>query len=110
MPVILNTFGMDETFSISLKKIVDLIRDSEPFLFKGRIWIQIRAKTDPKHGFKIHSPFSRHVLISEVNAAISQLPPSVARAPVISYDPLPPANSVNTYAAPPRQPTALGRM
>jgi len=49
----------------------------------------------------------RHVLISEVNAAISQLPPSVARAPVISYDPLPPANSVNTYAAPPRQPTAL---
>lgn len=50
----------------------------------------------------------RHVLISEISAAVSQLPPSVNHAAVMSWDPLPPANSINTYVAPSRQPTVLG--
>jgi len=49
----------------------------------------------------------RHLLISEVTAAISHLPANLSRAAVVSWDPLPPANSINTYTAPPRQPTAL---
>jgi len=49
----------------------------------------------------------RHVLISEISAAVSQLPPSVNHAAVMSWDPLPPANSINTYVAPSRQPTVL---
>jgi hypothetical protein len=50
----------------------------------------------------------RHVLISEYKTAISRLPADLSRAAVVSWDPLPPANSINTYTAPPRQPTALG--
>jgi hypothetical protein len=46
--------------------------------------------------------------MSEYKEAISRLPADLSRVAVVSWDPLPPTNSINTYTAPPRQPTALG--
>lgn len=50
---------------------------------------------------------NRHVVISEISAAVAKLPANLSRAAVVSWDPLPPPNSINTYEPPPRQPTVL---
>ena len=52
---------------------------------------------------------SRHVIMSEFADVVSALPVSLARAPATSWDPLPPADSINTYTAPTRQQTVLGK-
>jgi len=49
----------------------------------------------------------RHVIMSEFADVVSALPVSLARAPATSWDPLPPADSINTYTAPTRQQTVL---
>jgi hypothetical protein len=49
----------------------------------------------------------RHVIMSEFPSVVSALPGNLARAPATSWDPLPPADSINTYTAPPRQQTVL---
>uniref|UniRef100_A0A665SYB0 Transcription factor 25 (basic helix-loop-helix) n=1 Tax=Echeneis naucrates TaxID=173247 RepID=A0A665SYB0_ECHNA len=46
----------------------------------------------------------RHVLLCEIKEAISSLPLEVTNQPVMSFDPLPPLDSVISYAQPERQP------
>uniref|UniRef100_A0A665SY66 Transcription factor 25 (basic helix-loop-helix) n=1 Tax=Echeneis naucrates TaxID=173247 RepID=A0A665SY66_ECHNA len=60
---------------------------------------------DPLHSYSsaprnIH----RHVLLCEIKEAISSLPLEVTNQPVMSFDPLPPLDSVISYAQPERQP------
>ena len=38
---------------------------------------------------------------------LAHLPADLKEAAVLAWDPLPPANSINTYVAPERQPTAI---
>ncbi|XP_062861286.1 transcription factor 25 [Trichomycterus rosablanca] len=45
----------------------------------------------------------RHVLLSEIKEATSNLPLEVTTQPVMSYDPLPPLDSVASYTRPERQ-------
>ena len=50
----------------------------------------------------------RHIVISENNKeALAHLPADLKAAIVLAWDPLPPLNSINTYVAPERQPTAI---
>ena len=50
----------------------------------------------------------RHIVISENNKeALAHLPADLKQAVVLAWDPLPPLNSINTYVAPERQPTAI---
>nr|CAG4638662.1 EOG090X0BCY [Cyclestheria hislopi] len=42
----------------------------------------------------------RHILISEIKDATATLPPDLAEAPLMSYDPLPPLDSVSSYIRP----------
>lgn len=49
----------------------------------------------------------RHLVMSEQSEAVAQLPAELKQQPSLAWDPLPPANSINTYVAPPRQPTAI---
>uniref|UniRef100_A0AAR2M314 Transcription factor 25 (basic helix-loop-helix) n=1 Tax=Pygocentrus nattereri TaxID=42514 RepID=A0AAR2M314_PYGNA len=45
----------------------------------------------------------RHVLLSEIKEATSTLPLEVTTQPVMSYDPLPPLDSIMSYTRPERQ-------
>jgi len=49
----------------------------------------------------------RHVMMSEHREALSHLPPELKEVGLVAWDPLPPVNSINTYVAPTRQPTAI---
>ncbi|XP_072013188.1 ribosome quality control complex subunit TCF25-like [Amphiura filiformis] len=53
----------------------------------------------------------RHILIAEIKDATVNLPAELAGTPVMSYDPLPPKDSITSYERPPRQQDApsLGR-
>lgn len=44
----------------------------------------------------------RHIIIADVQEAVAALPPDLAHMPVMSYDPLPPDNSVAAYKRPSR--------
>jgi len=44
----------------------------------------------------------RHIVLSDVKEATAHLPHEVTSSPVLSYDPLPPADSINSYTRPPR--------
>ena len=47
-------------------------------------------------------------MISDNNKeALAHLPADLKEAVVLAWDPLPPLNSINTYVAPERQPTAI---
>jgi len=45
--------------------------------------------------------------MSEHREALSHLPPELKEVASLAWDPLPPVNSINTYVAPARQPTAI---
>jgi len=49
----------------------------------------------------------RHIIMSEHREALSHLPPELKEVASLAWDPLPPVNSINTYVAPARQPTAI---
>merc|ERR1712098_794463 len=49
----------------------------------------------------------RHVVMCDHKEALAHLPPDLKEANLMAWDPLPPLNSINTYTAPERQPTAL---
>jgi len=49
----------------------------------------------------------RHIIMSEHREPLSHLPPELKDVPSLAWDPLPPLNSINTYVAPARQPTAI---
>ena len=44
----------------------------------------------------------RHILLSDIKDATLSLPPELANTPVLSYDPLPPKDSIVSYHRPPR--------
>merc|ERR1719376_677528 len=41
----------------------------------------------------------RHVIVSDISEVTSQLPSTISDTPILSYDPLPPTDSVDTYSA-----------
>nr|CAG4650400.1 EOG090X0BCY [Sida crystallina] len=44
----------------------------------------------------------RHILLSDIKDATATLPQELANSPVLSYDPLPPIDSLSTYSRPSR--------
>nr|CAG4634995.1 EOG090X0BCY [Alona affinis] len=55
----------------------------------------------------------RHILLSDIKDATATLPQELANAPVMSFDPLPPVDSVSSYSRPNRsvnQATAASQM
>ncbi|XP_050395527.1 transcription factor 25 [Patella vulgata] len=44
----------------------------------------------------------RHIILSEIKDVTANLPPELANTPVLSYDPLPPVDSFETYQRPGR--------
>ena len=43
----------------------------------------------------------RHIILSEIKEAAVSLPPELAHGPVLSYDPVPPKDSIVSYHRPP---------
>lgn len=63
---------------------------SDPFVQDCEEKRKVRYQGTPRN---IH----RHIAISDIKEATSALPRELANIPVLSYDPLPPSDSINTY-------------
>ncbi|XP_013401303.1 transcription factor 25-like, partial [Lingula anatina] len=82
----------------NVKEVIKRVDDGDPLAEEYRKKRQGRYRGTPRNIF-------RHILISEIKDATAALPPHLANTPVMSYDPLPPEDSISSYERPPARQT-----
>uniref|UniRef100_A0A7N9AJX0 Transcription factor 25 (basic helix-loop-helix) n=1 Tax=Mastacembelus armatus TaxID=205130 RepID=A0A7N9AJX0_9TELE len=82
----------------SVKEVLRRVDAKDPIVDDCQDKRQQRYRSAPRN---IH----RHVLLSEIKEATSSLPLEVTTQPMMSFDPLPPLDSVISYTRPERQHT-----
>ncbi|KAL3065393.1 hypothetical protein OYC64_015545 [Pagothenia borchgrevinki] len=80
----------------SVKEVLRRVDAKDPLVEECQNKRKQRYQSAPRN---IH----RHVLLSEIKEATSSLPLEVTSQPVMSFDPLPPLDSVMSYTRPERQ-------
>ncbi|KAI4902600.1 hypothetical protein NFI96_032918 [Prochilodus magdalenae] len=80
----------------NVQEVLKRVNAKDPFVEDCQNKRKQRYQSAPRN---IH----RHVLLSEIKEATSTLPLEVTTQPVMSYDPLPPLDSVTSYTRPERQ-------
>ncbi|KAF7699366.1 transcription factor 25 [Silurus meridionalis] len=80
----------------NVQEVMRRVNDKDPLVEDCQNKRKQRYQSAPRN---IH----RHVLLSEIKEATSALPLEVTTQPVMSYDPLPPLDSVVSYTRPERQ-------
>ncbi|KAF6722648.1 Transcription factor 25 [Oryzias melastigma] len=80
----------------SVKEVLHRVDAKDPLVEDCQNKRKQRYQSAPRN---IH----RHVLLSEIKEATSSLPLEVTTQPVMGFDPLPPLDSVASYARPERQ-------
>ncbi|KAK2920258.1 transcription factor 25 [Channa argus] len=80
----------------SVKEVLRRVEAQDPLVEESQNKRKQRYQSAPRN---IH----RHVLISEIKEATSSLPLEVTTQPVMSFDPLPPLDSVISYTRPERR-------
>ncbi|RXG56985.1 Transcription factor 25 [Armadillidium vulgare] len=80
---------LEENFKIALGRV----NSRDPLASESEEMRKTRYQGTP-------TAIYRHIYIAEVNNATATLPPSLANTPVMSYDPLPPHDSICDYARP----------
>uniref|UniRef100_A0A3Q1H0A4 Transcription factor 25 (basic helix-loop-helix) n=1 Tax=Anabas testudineus TaxID=64144 RepID=A0A3Q1H0A4_ANATE len=83
----------------SVKEVLRRVDAKDPIVEDCQNKRKQRYQSAPRN---IH----RHVLLSEIKGATSSLPLEVTTQPVMSFDPLPPLDSVISYTRPQRKPIA----
>ncbi|XP_075045169.1 ribosome quality control complex subunit TCF25 [Mixophyes fleayi] len=79
----------------NVRDVLRMVDNSEPIVKECEIRRKIRYQSAPRN---VH----RHVILSEIKGANSALPLDVTSQPVLSFDPLPPLDSVVSYTRPER--------
>ncbi|KAM4720669.1 LOW QUALITY PROTEIN: ribosome quality control complex subunit TCF25 [Rhinophrynus dorsalis] len=79
----------------NVREVLRLVDNNEPIVKECEMRRKVRYQSAPRN---IH----RHVILSEIKGASSALPLEVTSQPVLSYDPLPPLDSIVSYTRPER--------
>lgn len=79
----------------NVKQVLGRVDKNDPFVEECAKKRQIRYQGTPKN---IH----RHIILSDIKEATTSLPVDLTLSPVMSYDPLPPTDSVSGYSRPER--------
>ncbi|KAJ8302412.1 hypothetical protein KUTeg_018808 [Tegillarca granosa] len=79
----------------NVKKVLERVDAKDSFVQECCQKLKLRYKGTPRN-------ILRHILISEVKDATAALPPDLANTTVLSYDPLPPPDSIESYTRPER--------
>ncbi|XP_018421982.1 PREDICTED: transcription factor 25 [Nanorana parkeri] len=89
----------------NVSEVLRMVDNSEPIVKECDMRRKIRYQSAPRN---IH----RHVILSEIKGANSALPVEVTSQPVLSFDPLPPLDSIVSYTRPERthQPSNEGTL
>ncbi|XP_022781042.1 transcription factor 25-like, partial [Stylophora pistillata] len=69
--------------------------------FLKTLWRQVRYRGTPRNIY-------RHLVMSDIKDAVTSLPMDLVNVPLLSYDPLPPQDSVTGYSRPTRRIEAVG--
>ncbi|XP_033729246.1 transcription factor 25-like, partial [Pecten maximus] len=80
----------------NVKVVLQRVEDKDSMVEQCRVKRLSRYQGTPRN-------ILRHILISEVKDATAALPPDIANTTVLSYDPLPPVDSVCGYDRPARR-------
>lgn len=70
--------------------VLDRVRSNDPFVSECVEKRQKRYQGTPRNIY-------RHILLSDIKDATTSLPRELAETAVLSYDPLPPVDSIDTY-------------
>lgn len=79
----------------NVREVLRMVDSNDPVVKDCELRRKTRYQSAPRN---IH----RHVILSEIKGANSALPLDVTSQPVLSYDPLPPLDSVMSYTRPER--------
>ncbi|KAG8562987.1 hypothetical protein GDO81_015891 [Engystomops pustulosus] len=92
-------------FEQNVRKVLHMVAQSDPLVKECELRRKTRYQSAPRN---IH----RHVILSEIKGANAALPLDVTSQPVLSFDPLPPLDSVVSYTRPERtnRPTNEGTL
>ncbi|KAG8562991.1 hypothetical protein GDO81_015891 [Engystomops pustulosus] len=82
-------------FEQNVRKVLHMVAQSDPLVKECELRRKTRYQSAPRN---IH----RHVILSEIKGANAALPLDVTSQPVLSFDPLPPLDSVVSYTRPER--------
>ncbi|KAK3863461.1 hypothetical protein Pcinc_030768 [Petrolisthes cinctipes] len=77
----------------NVKVVLSRVNNLDPLVKEGEEMRRVRYQGTPMAIY-------RHILMSEIKDATAALPPALANTPVMSYDPLPPPDSVCGYSRP----------
>ncbi|XP_060074538.1 ribosome quality control complex subunit TCF25-like [Ylistrum balloti] len=80
----------------NVKVVLQRVDNKDPMVEEFRVRRLSRYQGTPRN-------ILRHILISEIQDATAALPPDIANTTVLSYDPLPPLDSVCGYDRPVRR-------
>ncbi|XP_033626213.1 transcription factor 25-like [Asterias rubens] len=80
----------------NVSAVLQRVDNKEPLIKEYQAKRQMRYQGTPRNVY-------RHILLSDIKDATLSLPPELANTPVLSYDPLPPKDSIVSYHRPPRQ-------
>ncbi|KAM9302439.1 ribosome quality control complex subunit TCF25 [Gastrophryne carolinensis] len=79
----------------NVREVLCMVDNHEPIVKECEMRRKARYQSAPRN---IH----RHVILSEIKGASSALPVEVTSQPVLSFDPLPPLDSIASYTRPER--------
>uniref|UniRef100_T1IJ29 Transcription factor 25 n=1 Tax=Strigamia maritima TaxID=126957 RepID=T1IJ29_STRMM len=81
----------------NVNEVIKTVDAKNPIVEQYEEKRQVRYKGTPRAIY-------RHIIMSEIKDATASLPSELTQTPVMSYDPLPPADAIITYTRPPRKP------
>lgn len=87
---------------LNVKTTLDRVDKKDPLIERYVEKRKSRYQGMPKNIY-------RHILISEIKDATATLPPDMSRTSMLSFDPLPPTDSISSYGRPPRPHQATDR-
>lgn len=79
----------------NVKRVLEQVDNNDPYVEECAKKRQIRYQGTPRN---IH----RHIMMSDIKEATTSLPVDLTMSPVMSYDPLPPTDSIAGYSRPER--------
>lgn len=78
------------------RTVLERVEARDPLVEECKHKRQVRYRGTPRNVY-------RHVIMSDIKDATASLPMDLANVPLVSYDPLPPQDSVTGYARPSRR-------
>ncbi|XP_066019517.1 ribosome quality control complex subunit TCF25 isoform X2 [Pocillopora verrucosa] len=80
---------------LNTRKVMERVEAGDALVEECKQKRQVRYKGTPRNIY-------RHLVMSDIKDAAVSLPMDLANVPLVSYDPLPPRDSVTGYSRPPR--------